>query len=139
VQKQLGERTVSRVAFSEITRDAVLEAMAAPRTVSQPLVDAYFARLAVDYLLGFTLSPLLWRKLPGPRSAGRVQSVALRLICELEARLEVFKPEAYYSLTATLALPSGREVRFWGWKGWATRRDEWRQGEGEKGTWHGLT
>ena len=71
---------VKRVVFHEVTRDAVLEAMANPREVNQELVEAYLARRALDYLVGFTLSPVLWRKLPGSRSAGRVQSVALRLI-----------------------------------------------------------
>ena len=101
---------VSRVAFDAITPKAVKSAMEAPRMLSQALVDASHARRALDYLLGFTLSPILWRKLPGPRSAGRVQSVALRLICELEAKLEVFVPRPYYSVTATLATLSGCQV-----------------------------
>ena len=75
-----------RVVFNAITKQAVLEAMANPREIDAPLVDAYLARRALDYLVGFTLSPVLWRKLPGARSAGRVQSVALRLVCDREAR-----------------------------------------------------
>ncbi|WP_035440340.1 toprim domain-containing protein, partial [Asaia sp. SF2.1] len=78
-------KNVQRVTFNEITKSAVQTAMANPRALDQPLIDAYMARRALDYLVGFTLSPVLWRKLPGSRSAGRVQSVALRLICEREA------------------------------------------------------
>ncbi|HBS35449.1 MAG TPA: DNA topoisomerase I, partial [Parvularcula sp.] len=78
---------VDRVAFNAITKSAVAEAIAHPRQVDQDLVDAYLARRALDYLVGFTLSPVLWRKLPGARSAGRVQSVALRLICERELEI----------------------------------------------------
>ncbi len=94
---------VRRVVFHEITREAVLEAMANPREVNQELVEAYLARRALDYLVGFTLSPVLWRKLPGSRSAGRVQSVALRLICERESEIEVFKPREYWSVEADFA------------------------------------
>src|SRR5690606_13400868 len=72
---------VERVAFNAVTRQAILDAMKSPRTIDAPLVEAYLARRALDYLVGFTLSPVLWRKLPGARSAGRVQSVALRLVC----------------------------------------------------------
>ena len=89
-QKVLKDKTVHRVVFNEITKPAILEAMSNPRDVDQDLVDAYFARRALDYLVGFNLSPVLWRKLPGSRSAGRVQSVALRLITEREAEIEVF-------------------------------------------------
>jgi len=81
-RKSLKGIEVKRVVFNEITKSAVLDAMRNPRDVDQELVDAYLARRALDYLVGFTLSPVLWRKLPGSRSAGRVQSVALRLICE---------------------------------------------------------
>ena len=81
---------VQRVVFNAITKASVTEAMKNPRRIDQALVDAYLARRALDYLVGFTLSPVLWRKLPGSRSAGRVQSVALRLICEREAEIEVF-------------------------------------------------
>ena len=89
---------VTRVVFNEITKIAVQTAMANPRTVSQPLVDAYLARRALDYLVGFNLSPVLWRKLPGSKSAGRVQSVSLRLICDREDEIERFKSEEYWSV-----------------------------------------
>ena len=78
--------------------DRQRERLAARRLVDQPLVEAYLARRALDYLVGFTLSPVLWRKLPGSRSAGRVQSVALRLICEREAEIEAFRPQEYWSI-----------------------------------------
>ncbi|SMQ64927.1 DNA topoisomerase I [Devosia lucknowensis] len=94
---------VQRVVFNAITKDAVTAAMAKPRDIDMPLVDAYLARRALDYLVGFTLSPILWRKLPGSRSAGRVQSVALRLVSEREAEIERFKPEEYWSVEAQLA------------------------------------
>ncbi|GLQ57513.1 type I DNA topoisomerase [Devosia nitrariae] len=93
---------VKRVMFNAITKDAVTAAMANPREIDAPLVDAYLARRALDYLVGFTLSPILWRKLPGSRSAGRVQSVALRLVCDREAEIERFKPEEYWSVAARL-------------------------------------
>src|SRR5580693_5437118 len=80
-KKALGKQTIERVVFNAITKQAVTEAMQHPRVIDQALVDAYLARRALDYLVGFTLSPVLWRKLPGARSAGRVQSVALRLVC----------------------------------------------------------
>ncbi len=98
----LKDKPVRRVVFNEITKRAVLAAFDEPRDVNTPLVEAYLARRALDYLVGFNLSPVLWRKLPGSRSAGRVQSVALRLICEREAEIEVFKPEAYWSFAAHL-------------------------------------
>ncbi len=101
-RRALKDKPVRRVVFNEITKRAVLAAFDAPREVDTPLVEAYLARRALDYLVGFNLSPVLWRKLPGSRSAGRVQSVALRLICEREAEIEVFKPEAYWSFTAHL-------------------------------------
>src|ERR687889_2077131 len=96
-----------RVAFNAITKQAVQDAIAHPRDIDQPLVDAYLARRALDYLVGFTLSPVLWRKLPGARSAGRVQSVALRLVCDRELEIEKFVPREYWSLLATLATPRG--------------------------------
>ncbi len=99
-KKVLKGKKLSRVAFNAITKKAILEAMAEPREVDQNLVDAYLARRALDYLVGFTLSPVLWRKLPGSRSAGRVQSVALRLICEREMEIEKFNPEEYWTLEA---------------------------------------
>ncbi len=101
---------VQRVTFNEITRNAVLEAMKHPRNIDGNLVDAYLARRALDYLVGFTLSPVLWRKLPGARSAGRVQSVALRLICEREAEIELFKAVEYWSIEADFLTP--RNERF---------------------------
>ncbi|MFT9253794.1 MAG: type I DNA topoisomerase [Acetobacter okinawensis] len=97
---------VQRVTFNEITKSAIKHAMAHPRELDMPLIEAYLARRALDYLVGFTLSPVLWRKLPGSRSAGRVQSVALRLICEREAEIEVFKPREYWSVTASLLTPA---------------------------------
>ncbi len=98
---------VERVTFNEITRTAVRHAMAHPRELDQPLIEAYMARRALDYLVGFTLSPVLWRKLPGSRSAGRVQSVALRLICEREAEIEIFRAREYWTIEAGLLTPSG--------------------------------
>lgn len=102
-KKLLKDKPVERVVFNAITRKSVLEAMEHPRAIDAPLVDAYLARRALDYLVGFTLSPVLWRKLPGARSAGRVQSVALRLICDREAEIENFKPVEYWSIIAKLA------------------------------------
>jgi DNA topoisomerase-1 len=93
-------KKIDRVAFNAITKSAVSEAMANPRAVDQDLVDAYLARRALDYLVGFTLSPVLWRKLPGARSAGRVQSVALRLICDRENEIETFVPEEFWTIAA---------------------------------------
>jgi DNA topoisomerase-1 len=98
---------VRRVTFNEITRSAVTEAMANPRDLDQPLIEAYLARRALDYLVGFTLSPVLWRKLPGSRSAGRVQSVALRLVCEREAEIEAFRAREYWSVEAGFTTPGG--------------------------------
>ncbi|RZK81502.1 MAG: type I DNA topoisomerase, partial [Methylobacterium sp.] len=98
---------VERVTFNAITKAAVETAMRQPRQIDQALVDAYLARRALDYLVGFNLSPVLWRKLPGARSAGRVQSVALRLVCEREREIEVFKPREYWSLVATLVTETG--------------------------------
>ncbi|MFD1252195.1 DNA topoisomerase 1 [Devosia equisanguinis] len=94
---------VQRVVFNAITKDAVTAAMAKPRDIDMPLVDAYLARRALDYLVGFTLSPILWRKLPGSRSAGRVQSVTLRLVSDREAEIEKFKADEYWSVEAQLA------------------------------------
>jgi len=92
---------VERVAFNAITKSAVTEAMAKPRELDEDLIDAYRARRALDYLVGFTLSPILWRKLPGAKSAGRVQSVALRLIVDREREIETFRPQEYWSVTAS--------------------------------------
>lgn len=104
-KRALKDMDVRRVVFNEITKDAVRDAMANPRQIDQDLVDAYMARRALDYLVGFHLSPVLWRKLPGSRSAGRVQSVALRLICEREDAIERFKPEEYWSIEADFLTP----------------------------------
>lgn len=100
---------VSRVVFNAITKAAVTEAMQNPRQVDEPLVEAYLARRALDYLVGFKLSPVLWRKLPGARSAGRVQSVCLRLIVEREQEIEAFNPQEYWSVKALLETPRGKE------------------------------
>ena len=94
-----------RITFTEVTKTAVQAALAAPREVSMPLVEAYMARRALDYLFGFNLSPLLWRKLPGARSAGRVQSVALRLVADREAAIEVFTARQYWTIHAHVELP----------------------------------
>jgi DNA topoisomerase-1 len=99
---------VSRVVFNAITKSAVTEAMANPRQVDAPLVEAYLARRALDYLVGFNLSPVLWRKLPGAKSAGRVQSVCLRLIVEREMEIEAFNPREYWSVRAMLTTPRGQ-------------------------------
>src|SRR3977135_1492846 len=105
----LKDQKIERVVFNAITKQSVLDAMKHPREIDAALVDAYLARRALDYLVGFTLSPVLWRKLPGARSAGRVQSVALRLVCDRELEIEKFVPREYWSLVATLATPRGDE------------------------------
>jgi len=102
-KKALAGIPVERVVFNAVTKEAVLEAMRHPRAIDGPLVNAYLARRALDYLVGFTLSPVLWRKLPGARSAGRVQSVALRLVCDRELEIERFKAQEYWSILAELA------------------------------------
>ena len=102
-KKALTGVPVERVVFNAVTKEAVLHAMHHPRTIDGPLVNAYLARRALDYLVGFTLSPVLWRKLPGARSAGRVQSVALRLVCDRELEIEQFKPREYWTIIAELA------------------------------------
>ncbi|CAN7351731.1 type I DNA topoisomerase [Aminobacter aminovorans] len=104
-KRVLKDKTIKRVAFNSITKQAVLEAISNPREIDPPLVDAYLARRALDYLVGFTLSPVLWRKLPGARSAGRVQSVALRFVCDREAEIERFVREEYWQIAATLGTP----------------------------------
>ncbi len=105
-KKGLRDKPIERVVFNAITKDAVTEAMRHPREIDDALVDAYLARRALDYLVGFTLSPVLWRKLPGARSAGRVQSVALRLVCDRENEIETFIPQEYWSVAVTLETPS---------------------------------
>jgi DNA topoisomerase-1 len=106
-KKAIRDKPVRRVVFNAITKAAVSEAMANPREIDTPLVDAYLARRALDYLVGFTLSPVLWRKLPGARSAGRVQSVALRLVCDREGEIERFVPEEYWQIAAHLKTEAG--------------------------------
>lgn len=101
-KKKLDGKKIQRVVFHEITKTAVKEGIENPREIDQDLVSAYMARRALDYLVGFTLSPVLWRKLPGSKSAGRVQSVALRLICERETEIEKFKPEEYWTVDVDL-------------------------------------
>src|ERR1700731_1138084 len=106
-RRALKDVDVKRVVFNEGTRNAVLNAFRNPREIDRGLVDASLAGRALDYLVGFTLSPVLWRKLPGSRSAGRVQSVALRLICDREAEIEIFRPREYWSIEALFITPSG--------------------------------
>jgi len=106
-KRALKDQPIERVVFNAITKQAVTDAMKHPRQIDGALVDAYMARRALDYLVGFTLSPVLWRKLPGARSAGRVQSVALRLVCDREQEIESFVPREYWSLVATLTTPRG--------------------------------
>ncbi len=114
VKEMLGEegllegKDVQRVTFNEITKKAVQKAFANARGLDMPLIEAYLARRALDYLVGFNLSPVLWRKLPGSRSAGRVQSVALRLICEREFEIEKFIKDEYWSIEARLHTPDGK-------------------------------
>jgi DNA topoisomerase-1 len=104
-KRVLKDKPVRRVVFNAITKQSVLDAMAHPREIDAPLVDAYLARRALDYLVGFTLSPVLWRKLPGSRSAGRVQSVALRLVSDREVEIEKFVREDYWQIAALLGTP----------------------------------
>src|SRR5712671_106792 len=106
-KRALKDHKIERVVFNAITKQAVTDAMKHPRQIDGALVDAYMARRALDYLVGFTLSPVLWRKLPGARSAGRVQSVALRLVCDRELEIERFVSREFWSLVATLATPRG--------------------------------
>ncbi|MBC00545.1 MAG: DNA topoisomerase I [Rhodobacteraceae bacterium] len=106
-KRLLKDMPVQRVVFNAITKKSILEAMENPRDIDEPLVDAYLARRALDYLVGFTLSPVLWRKLPGARSAGRVQSVALRLVCDRESEIERFVSQEYWSVLANLKTADG--------------------------------
>ena len=110
-KKALVNKKVQRVVFNAITKNSVLAAMENPRDLDEHLIDAYRARRALDYLVGFTLSPVLWRKLPGARSAGRVQSVALRLICDREREVENFKPVEYWSVLANLSNQEGHKFQ----------------------------
>src|SRR5687768_14650853 len=116
-RKALPEK-VERVTFNAITKAAVTEAMARPRALDDDLIDAYRARRALDYLVGFTLSPILWRKLPGAKSAGRVQSVALRLVVEREREIEAFVAQQYWSVTGLFEM-SGTpfKARLARWRG----------------------
>ncbi|WP_316861650.1 type I DNA topoisomerase [uncultured Cohaesibacter sp.] len=107
----LKDQPIQRVVFNAITKESILEAMKHPREIDAPLVDAYLARRALDYLVGFTLSPVLWRKLPGARSAGRVQSVALRLVCQREEEIEAFVPQEYWSILADLETAAGDDFQ----------------------------
>ncbi|MFZ5609703.1 MAG: type I DNA topoisomerase [Pseudomonadota bacterium] len=106
-KRALKDTEVKRVVFNEITKAAVQKAMRSPRDLDAPLIDAYLARRALDYLVGFTLSPVLWRKLPGARSAGRVQSVALRLVVDREMEIEAFRAQEYWTVDALAETPAG--------------------------------
>ena len=106
-KRALKDKPVERVVFNAITRQAVTEALKHPRNIDSALVEAYLARRALDYLVGFTLSPVLWRKLPGARSAGRVQSVALRLISDREMEIEAFKSQEYWTIEADMRTGEG--------------------------------
>lgn len=110
-RKKIQGKKIERVVFHEITKNAVTEAIKNPRQIDDNLVSAYMARRALDYLVGFTLSPVLWRKLPGSKSAGRVQSVALRLICERETEIEKFKSEEYWTIDAELLTASKAVIK----------------------------
>src|SRR6266850_2601552 len=107
-RRALKHLDVKRVVFNEVTKTAVLDAFSRPREIDHELVEAYLARRALDYLVGFTLSPVLWRKLPGSRSAGRVQSVALRLVCEREAEIEAFKSREYWTIEVEFRTEAGQ-------------------------------
>ena len=130
-KKALKGIPVERVTFNAITKDSVQAALRAPRQIDQALVDAYLARRALDYLVGFNLSPVLWRKLPGAKSAGRVQSVALRLVCQREQEIEAFRPQEYWTLIATLATADGAvfEARLVGADGKRIQRLDIGRGE----------
>src|SRR6201986_3535437 len=108
-KRAVKDAKVERVVFTAITKSAVTEAMQPPRAIDMELVDAYLARRALDYLVGFTLSPVLGRKLPGARSAGRVQSVALRRICEREAEIEAFKAREYWTVEVEFTTEAGEK------------------------------
>src|SRR5277367_3241350 len=106
-RRALKDIPVRRVVFNEVTKSAVLDAFKNARELNDELIDAYMARRALDYLVGFTLSPVLWRKLPGSRSAGRVQSVALRLVCDREAEIEAFRAREYWTVDANFETEAG--------------------------------
>ena len=109
-KKLLKDRNIERVVFNEITKKAILDAIKNPRQIHLPLVEAYLARRALDYLVGFNISPILWTKLPGSKSAGRVQSVALKLITEREKEIELFKPDEYWTLTSDLTNKDNKNI-----------------------------
>ena len=109
-KKLLKDKHLERVVFNEITKKAILHAIKNPRKIHLPLVEAYLARRALDYLVGFNISPILWTKLPGSKSAGRVQSVALKLITEREKEIELFKPEEYWTLTSNFTNKDNKNI-----------------------------
>jgi DNA topoisomerase I len=109
-KKLLKGKDLERVVFNEITKNAILEAIKNPRKIHLPLVEAYLARRALDYLVGFNISPILWTKLPGSKSAGRVQSVALKLITEREKEIELFKPEEYWTLSSDFINKNSKNI-----------------------------
>ena len=109
-KKLLKDKTLERVVFNEITKNAILKAIKNPRQIEISLVEAYLARRALDYLVGFNISPILWTKLPGSKSAGRVQSVALKLITEREHQIELFKPEEYWTLTSDFTNTTDKNI-----------------------------
>ena len=109
-KKILKDKVLERVVFNEITKNAILKAIENPRQIEIPLVEAYLARRALDYLVGFNISPILWTKLPGSKSAGRVQSVALKLITEREHEIEMFNPEEYWSLTSEFTNMNNKNI-----------------------------
>jgi len=109
-KKILKDKIIERVVFNEITKNAILKAIENPRQIEIPLVEAYLARRALDYLVGFNISPILWTKLPGSKSAGRVQSVALKLITEREHEIEMFNPEEYWSLTSDFTSTDNKNI-----------------------------
>ena len=103
MDSKFNKLNIKRITFNEITKEAILDSFKKPRDLDQNLIDSYMARRALDFLVGFNLSPVLWRKLPGSKSAGRVQSVALRLIVEREIEIEKFNPSEYWSITGNFA------------------------------------
>src|SRR6201987_338299 len=107
-KRALKDHKIERVVFNAIPKQAVTDAMKHPRQIDGALVDAYMARRALDYLVGFTLSPVLWRKLPGARSAGPVQSVALRLVCDRELEIEAFKSHEYWTIEVEFKTEAGQ-------------------------------
>ena len=109
-KKLLKDKHLERVVFNEITKKAILDAIKNPRKIHLPLVEAYLARRALDYLVGFNISPILWTKLPGSKSAGRVQSVALKLITEREKEIELFNPEEYWTLSSDFTNKDNKNI-----------------------------